>query len=105
MMFSPHTLQKKVPSTETEDEYGHPVIGNDTWIDVCMCRCDDNTTKEFKKENGDVYRPSYHIVSDPNTLKAGDEIRCLNKDGSIRGQGVVYIVKNTNLLSYTELWV
>ena len=62
MMFSPHTLQKKVPSTETEDEYGHPVIGNDTWIDVCMCRCDDNTTKEFKKENGDVY--SYRELAD-----------------------------------------
>lgn len=105
MMYTPHTLQKKVTSDESTDEYGHPIAGVDTWVTVCQCRCDDNTTKEFKSENGTIYRPSYHIVSEPNQLKANDDIRCINADGYVRGEGKVYIVRNTNFLNYSELWV
>ena len=105
MMYAPHTLQKKVISEDTTDEYGHPVVGESTWVTVCQCRCDDNTTKEFKSENGTVYRPSYHIVSERNSIKADDEIRCLNSDGSVRGEGKVYVAKSNNYLNYSELWV
>lgn len=106
MMYNPHILQKKVPATETVDEYGHPVIsGEDYWVTVGPCRCDDNTTKEFKSENGDVYRPSYHIVAQRNDLKANDDIRCINSDGSVRGSGKVYMVRNTNYFNYSEIWV
>ena len=105
MIYAPHTLQKKVISEDTTDEYGHPVVGESTWVTVCQCRCDDNTTKEFKSENGTVYRPYYHIVSPRNTIKANDDIRCLNSDGSVRGEGKVYVAKSNNYLNYSELWV
>lgn len=104
MMYAPHTLQLK-NSTGSTDEYGHPIVGVDTWVTVCQCRCDDNTTKEFKSENGTVYRPAYHIVSEHNSIKENDDIRCLNANGSVRGEGKVYIVRNTNFLNYSELWV
>ena len=105
MIYAPHTLQKKVVSEESTDEYGHPVVGESTWVNIGQCRCDDNTTKEFKSENGNVYRPSYHIVSPRNTIKANDDIRCLNSDGSVRGEGKVYVAKSNNYLNYSELWV
>lgn len=116
MMYFPHTLQKKVPATETTDEYGHPVIsGEDSWVTIGPCRCDDNTTKEFKTEDGDVYRPSYHIVGDGKLtrvideqtvkLQANDDVRCLNPDGSVRGSGKVFIPKECNYFNRFELWV
>ena len=104
MIYAPHALWKKI-TTESTDEWGHPIVGESTWVYICPCRCDDNTTKEFKSENGNVYRPSYHIVSPRNTIKANDEIRCLNSDGSVRGEGKVYVAKSNNYLNYSELWV
>ena len=104
MIYSPHILQLK-SSTTSRDEYGRPIKGASAWNDVCKCRCDDNTTKEFHSENGNVYRPSFHIVCEKKiSLKAGDEIRC--KEGEvIRGYGKVYMIKNLNYLSYSEIWV
>lgn len=104
MIYCPHILQLK-SSTVSKDEYGRPIKGSGAWTDVCKCRCDDNTTKEFHSENGNVYRPSFHIVCEKKiSLKAGDEIRC--KDGeSIRGYGKVYMIKNLNYLNYSEIWV
>lgn len=114
-MYAPHTLQKKVISEETTDENGHPIAGVDTWITVCKCRCDDNTTKEFKTVNGDVYRPSYHIVGDGKLkriidgqtikLQANDEVRCLNPDSSVRGSGKIFIPKECNYFNNFEIWV
>ena len=106
MIYSPHILQKKTSQAENTDDNGHPVIDNsEEWVTVCRCRCDDNSTKEFKNENGDVYRPNFHIVAEPNTIKSDDEIRCLNADGTVRGSGKVYIAKSTNYFNYSELWV
>ncbi|EJW89130.1 hypothetical protein EVA_22763, partial [gut metagenome] len=67
-----------------KDEYGRPIpgTGSESWEDICLCRCDDNSTKEFTSENGSVYRPNFHIVCERQTsIKAGDEIRC--KQGKI----------------------
>lgn len=69
------------------------------------CRCDDNTTKEFSSDNGSVYRPNYHVVCEKRiTVKAGDEVRCMDGDG-VRGQGEVYTIKSTNYFNYSELWM
>ena len=38
------------------------------------------------------------------TVKAGDEVRCMDGDG-VRGQGEVYTVKSTNYFNYSELWM
>ena len=104
MMYSPHILQVK-QVTQGEDDFGRPLPESTSWVDVCACRCDDNTTKEFKSPNGEVYRPSYKIVCDGHiSLKAGSEIRVL-KGEQERAKGKVYTVKVLNFLNYTEVWV
>lgn len=107
MIFTPHILQVKVSTPLERDEFGRPIpnTGGESWKDVCKCRCDDNTTKEFKSENGDVYRPNYHVVCEKKiTIKARDEVRCMDGE-NVRGEGKVYIVKCTNYFNYSELWV
>lgn len=89
------------------DEFGRPIpgTGGERWDDVCMCRCDDNSTKEFKSENGEVYRPNFHIVCEKQTtIKAGDEVRCMEGKNT-RGEGLVYMVKNLNYFGFSEIWV
>lgn len=107
MIFAPHTLQVKVIIPMETDEFGRPIpgTGGESWQDVCRCRCDDNSTKEFTSENGEVYRPNYHVVCEKRiSLKAGDEVRCMEGE-NIRGTGKVYMVKNTNYFSYSEIWL
>lgn len=117
MIFAPHILQVKVSIPLKKDEFGRPIpdTGGETWNNVCRCRCSDNTTKEFKSANGEVYRPNYHVVCEKRiSVKAGDEVRCINVNDNyseymcetgVRGSGKVYIVKNTNYLGYSELWM
>lgn len=107
MFYAPHILQVKVSNTLEKDEFGRPVpvTGTEEWQDVCKCRCDDNSTKEFISENGQVYRPNYHVVCEKSiTVKAGQEVRCMSGN-VIRGSGTAYMVKNLNYLSYSELWM
>ena len=107
MIFAPHILQKKVIVPLQEDEYGRliPGSGGESWKDVCKCRCDDNTTKEFTSPNGSVYRPSFHIICDGKVeLEAGDEIRCLH-EGLEMGNGKIFNLRKTNYFGYTELWI
>lgn len=107
MIFCPHILQKRVEIPVENDEYGRPKPGTGgyAWQTMCDCRCDDNTTKEFRSEDGHVYRPAYHVVCDGKPkLKAGDHIRCLNKDDR-RGEGAIYAIKSTNYFNYSEIWI
>lgn len=107
MYYAPHTLQLKVITPPDKDEYNRPVDGSggERWETVCRCRCDDNSTKEFRSENGDIYRPDYHVVCERNIrVRAGDSVRCVD-NGRVRGEGKVYMVKNTNYLGYSELWM
>jgi len=116
MYYAPHILQVKVFVPLEKDEFGRPIpgTGGERWQDVCRCRCDDNSTKEFASENGSVYRPNYHVVCERHiSVKAGDEVRCISmstgcicdRGTNVRGSGEVYIVKNTNCLGYSELWM
>ena len=100
-------LQQRVITEPEKDEWGRPVpgTGGEEWETVCRCRCDDNTTTEFTSENGSVYRPKYHVVLEKRTtLSAGDYVRCMDGD-RVRGEGEIYIPKNTNYLGYSELWL
>ncbi|MBQ7211615.1 MAG: hypothetical protein IJS19_02925 [Muribaculaceae bacterium] len=75
------------------------------WDTVCRCRCDRNGTKEFKTDNGGVYRPDFHIVCEGNVeLEAGMRVRCLD-NGEVKAEGVVYRPQTYNLLPYTEVWI
>lgn len=106
MMYAPHTLYKKQSSSMQMDEYGKPLpTVADAWVKVGVCRCDDNTTQELRSDNGQVYMSRYHVVYDKtNAIMEGDEVKCINADGSVRGGGVVGMVKSTNYLGYSELW-
>ena len=108
MYYKPHRLQvKRIIPLET-DELGRPVVGTGCakWVDVCKCRCDDNTTREFTSANGSVYRPQYHVVCEgKHGLSAGTEVRCLDVDSSVRGEGKVYLPKSLNYLDYSEIWM
>lgn len=107
MIYAPHILQVKRIIPPATDEFGRPIPenGSERYENVCMCRCDDNTTKEFRSENGSVYRPAYHIVCNGKVdIKAGERVRCLD-NGVVRGEGQVYILKCTNYFNYTELWI
>lgn len=107
MIYAPHTLQVKMVSPMLKDEFGRPIkgTGGESWEDVCKCRCDDNSTKEFKSENGIVYRPSYHVVCTTRiSLKQGDYVRCMDEN-VIRGEGKVYNPKSCNYFGYGEFWI
>lgn len=106
MLYAPHTLYKKQECSPALDEFGKPVLVCDAeWVEIGVCRCDDDTTQELKSDNGQTYMSRYHVVYDrSDAVVEGDEIRCLNSDGSVRGQGVVGMVKSTNYLGYSELW-
>lgn len=87
------------------DALGKPIPASEKWELVGVCRCDDNTTQELRSDNGQTYMSRYHVVYDrTNAIVEGDEIKCINPDGSVRGSGVVGMVKSTNYLSYSELW-
>lgn len=109
MYYAPHKLQKRVDTAPTNDQYGRPITetAEDSWVDVCACRCDHNGDKEVKLDDGTVIRPEYSVVCDGNTLdiKAGDYARCLRSDGTIRGEGNVVKPKTLNYLPYGQLYL
>ena len=56
--------------------------------------------------NGALYDFKYKVVFDkPSKVEAGAEIRCLNVDGSIRGEGVAKSPLETNYFSYRVIWL
>lgn len=105
MLYSPHILYKKVMGQIQTNSLGKPVAPSEEWVKVGMCRCDDDTTQELVSENGQLYKSRYHVVYDlSDKIVEGDEIKCINADGSVRGEGTVGRVKSTNYLRYSELW-
>lgn len=109
MYFTPHILQVKKVSEAKRDEYGRVIKNNaEEWVTICSCRCSDNTTREFRTDNGSVYRPSYHVVcnGDISTISIGDYARCI-QGNSVRGEGVVRPIRRIEhkLLNYSELWL
>ena len=105
MLYSPHILYKKQVGKIQTDAHGKPIAPSEEWVKIGECRCDDDTTQELISENGQVYKSRYHVVYDLSyQIAEGDEIKCLNADGSQRGCGVVGRVQHTNYLRYSELW-
>lgn len=107
MMYAPHILYKKQECPIRFDEFGKPIVPVEKyeWVRICSCRCDDDTTQRLVSDNGQEYRSRYHVVYDrTDAIAEGDEVRCTDIAGKVRGQGIVGMVKSTNYLRYSELW-
>lgn len=107
MYYAPHILQKKVSPVLVNDEFGRPVkVGMDEeWEFVAWCRCDMQNQTEVKSDNGEFFKPDFHIVCEGRGLvKAGDVVRVLF-GRVVKCQGQARSVKETNYLNYTEVWV
>lgn len=106
MIYSPHTLYKKVLLPLKNDENGMPIPSpKEEWVAVSRCRCDDDTTQDLETDNGQHYKSRYHVVYNrTDAIVEGDEVRCLWSDGRVRGEGVVGRVHSVNYLPYSELW-
>ena len=104
MFYAPHTLYKKVTTT-TRDSYNRPIKGEESWVFVCDCRCDDNDAQQFETEEGRVFRPQYYIVCPRDAdISPNDEVRAMKGD-VVRGEGKVYNVNHLNYLGYSVVWV
>lgn len=107
MMYAPHVLLRKERAVTTRDELGRVIRPSATaWVEVGRCRCDDNGEQEIANDNGELFRPTYHIVAEKGVdVRSGDTVRVLNTDGSERGGGIVNRVTVTNYLDYASIYV
>lgn len=108
MIFAPHILQVKVITEMERDEFGRPIpgTGGDSWQEVCKCRCDNLSADKKTSINGVLYDFKHKVVFDKQQkVEAGTEVRCLNFDGSIRGEGVVKSPLETNYFPYRVIWL
>lgn len=109
MYYAPHILQKQVSPTFLNDELGRPVVnGEPEWENVCECRADENSALEFTDENGNTFRPDYHVVCGDRKfgIYGGEHVRVLWKDtGDIKCEGKAIRTKHLNYLNYGDFWV
>lgn len=103
MIFSPHVLQKKVVIGGGIIG-GNPVPGEEEWVDVGKCRCDDNGQQIKVSVNGILFDYNYHIVHVSESIPIGTEIRVMDGD-SVRGEGKVIKSGKCNYFDYCEIWV
>lgn len=108
MMYAPHRLLVLRTSAKERDALGRTVRpAEETWEDVGECRCDDSGVSEVTSANGEVFRPSFHIVCCGSArVSAGDRVRALwKRDGSVRAEGVARNVTGCNLLDYKSVYL
>ena len=103
MIYAPHTLQV-LRKTETRDKLNRVVSVTEDWVEVGVCRCDDNSDRIISAENSLEYVPKYHIVTPRTTLvRNGDKIRVYDS-GNLRAEGKADAVKVLNFLDYTSFY-
>ena len=108
MIYAPHIMQVKVTSDMERDEYGRPIpnTGGESWQEVCPCRCDDVSAEKKVSVNGKTYDFNYKVVFDKTSdVEPGTEVRCLNSDGSIRGEGIAKNPLEANYFPYRVIWL
>ena len=104
MFYAPHFLYKE-DSVQRRDEFNRVQDNFSRWLLVGKCRCDDKGIGHPITVNGREYIPQYHIVCDKSKVQAGDKIRVLEQDGTVRAEGKVTVVNKCNYLNYMNLYV
>ena len=107
MIFSPHILQIKVITGPSFDEDMNPIPGGESWKEIGACRCDDISAEKKVSVNGVLYDFKHKVVYDKSAeaVTAGTEVRCLNQDGSVRGEGIAKSPIEVNYLPYRVIWL
>lgn len=109
MYYAPHSLYVKVFAQPEKDEFGRPVNGTGgySWRYIGECRCDDVSADKQVSVNGVLYKFRYKVVFDKqcDAVDAGTEVRCLRRDGTVRGEGVAKSPLETNALDYRVIWL
>lgn len=107
MIFAPHILQIKIVSSLFFDEDMNPIRGKEEWKEIGVCRCDDISAEKKISISGSLDDFKYKVVYDKSVkaLTTGTEVRCLNPDGSIRGEGIVKSPVEINYLPYRIIWL
>lgn len=107
MFYKPHILYRKVEKPYEYDENGNPIpgTGGETWEKVCGCKCYDQSADRAFTVNGTAYPYKYRVVTEKVKIEAGVVVKVLNKDGSLRGEGVVVSPMTTDYLNYGQIWL
>ena len=106
MIFAPHTLQIKVIKPMEEDEFGHPIPSTEYWQDFSKCRCDDISAEKKASINGNLYDYKYKVVYESvKSIEAGTLVRCVDKDGKVRGEGIAKNPMQANYFLCKTLWL
>lgn len=105
MYYSPHTLYKREDAKPSYDENGNPVFAEGDYTQIGECRCDDANIQEMKDVNGQLYRPSYKIVTEkPISIECGEYVRVMDGE-DVRGEGKVRNIHKCNWYKYVTIWV
>lgn len=108
MYFAPHTLQVQVLTEEKRDAFGRVTEeATSEWKTLGKCRCDDVSAEKVVSTNGALYDFKYKVVFDKSVgyVAENSDVRCLNADGTVRGQGTVKGPMETNYLNYRTIWL
>ena len=107
MYYPPHILEGKVVKEYDHDDNGNPVpgTGGEFWERLGRCKCYDKSADRVYTVNGVAFDYKYRVVTDKIKIDAGDIVRVLNQDGSIRGSGVVINPMLTDYLNYGQIWL
>lgn len=102
----PYKLQKLQGVTSSQDDNGHFVnSGSNGWVDVCNCRNQSAKNKQFTVSDSKYLVATFliHCPLGTETIQAGQIVRVLNEDDSIRMQGQVIYSEKKQL--HTQIWV
>lgn len=105
MYYKPHKLQVE-SVTLTTDGLGVTRKTSNGWVDVSACRCDKDTALDLTTDAGQTYKSKWHVVAEKaDGIKEGDNMRCLDSRGAVIANGVVNILKRSNVFDLMEFWV
>ncbi len=101
----PYILQKLSVPPAMQDANGNFHSGGSSWITLGACRNEDGRQQKFSREDGSYLQASHLIQCPAGTLplKAGERIKVLEKDGTLRLEGeVIYASKDR---FHTRIWL
>lgn len=103
LTYKPHSLYLK-SQRKRFDASGNFEGVTESLVYICGCRCDDVSVRDGISVNGEVFFPSYHVVSE-KPVKCGDFVKILANDGSVRAEGKVVRVSHANYFNLYQLWM